>query len=149
MKNKQSQNKSTGFSDEEKVAMKERALELRAEERMKKDRTAGEEAVLSTIAGMPEPDRVIAKKIHEIVTKSAPDLMPRTWYGMPAYANRDGKIICFLKVKSKFKSRYAEVGFNEDAKLDEGTMWPVVFALTELTAVEEKKIAELVKRAVR
>ena len=137
-----------GFSAEERVAMKERARELKAEERWKKDRAAGEHDVLAKIAEMPEPDRAMAKRIHAIVKASAPALSPKTWYGMPAYA-KDGKIVCFFTPASKFKTRYATFGFNEDANLDEGAMWPTSFALTKLTAAEEKKIAKLVKKAVR
>jgi uncharacterized protein YdhG (YjbR/CyaY superfamily) len=135
------------FTDEERAAMKERAKELKAEERMNKDRAAGESAVLEKIAEMPEPDRAMATRLHEIITGSAPTLSPRTWYGMPAYA-RDGKIVCYFTAASKFKSRYATLGFNDDANLDEGAMWPVSFALTKLTAVDEKRIAGLVKKAV-
>jgi uncharacterized protein YdhG (YjbR/CyaY superfamily) len=135
------------FTDEERAAMKERAKELNAEERMNKDRAAGESAVLEKIAEMPEADRAMATRLHEIITGSAPTLSPRTWYGMPAYA-RDGKIVCYFTAASKFKSRYATLGFNDDANLDEGAMWPVSFALTKLTAVDEKRIAGLVKKAV-
>jgi uncharacterized protein YdhG (YjbR/CyaY superfamily) len=135
------------FSDEERAAMKERAKELKAEERANKNRAEGESDLLTKIAEMPEPDRAIAKRIHEIITASAPALMPRTWYGMPAYA-RDGKVICFFTPASKFNTRYATFGFNDDANLDEGAMWPTSFALKELTAAEEQRIAALVKRAV-
>jgi uncharacterized protein YdhG (YjbR/CyaY superfamily) len=127
--------------------MKERAKELKAEERANKNRAEGESDLLTKIAEMPEPDRAIAKRIHEIITASAPALMPRTWYGMPAYA-RDGKVICFFTPASKFNTRYATFGFNDDANLDEGAMWPTSFALKELTAAEEQRIAALVKRAV-
>jgi uncharacterized protein YdhG (YjbR/CyaY superfamily) len=138
----------TGFSAEERAAMKERARELKAEERASKDRAEGERDVLAKIAEMPEPDRVIAKRLHAIVKANAPVLSPKTWYGMPAYA-KDGKIVCFFTPAAKFKTRYATFGFNEDANLDVGTMWPTSFALTKLTAAEEKKIAALVKKAVR
>ncbi|HEX2135182.1 MAG TPA: DUF1801 domain-containing protein [Microvirga sp.] len=127
--------------------MKERAQELKAEERVKKDRAAGEKAVLAKIAEMPEPDRAMAKRLHEIITASAPALSPKTWYGMPAYA-KEGKVVCYFTPASKFNSRYATFGFNDDANLDEGSMWPTSFALTELTAANEAKIGTLVKKAV-
>ena len=139
--------KSEGFSDEERAAMKERAKELKAEARASKDRAAGERDVLEKIAEMPEPDRIMAERIHEIVTKTAPELFPRTWYGMPAYA-RNGKIVCFFQAAAKFKARYATLGFDQEAHLDEGTMWPTSFALTALTPANEARIAELVKKAV-
>ena len=139
--------KSKGFSDEEKAAMKERARELKAEARANKDKAEGERDLLAKIAEMPAPDRALAEGIHAIVTANAPDLSPKTWYGMPAYA-RDGKIVCFFTSADKFKSRYATFGFNEDAKLDEGNMWPTSFALTKLTAAEEARIGKLVKKAV-
>lgn len=141
--------KSQGFSDEERAAMKERALELKAEERASKDKAAGETLVRAAIAKMPEPDRSQARRIHEIVRTTAPDLFPKTWYGMPAYANKEGKVVCFFQAASKFKYRYATLGFQEDAHLDEGAMWPTAFALMKLTAAEETKIAALVKKAVR
>jgi uncharacterized protein YdhG (YjbR/CyaY superfamily) len=140
--------KSTGFTDAEKAAMKERARELKAEARAKKDRAAGEKDLLEKIAEMPKADRAMAKKIHAIVKTSAPALMPRTWYGMPAYANDDGKVVCFFTPADKFKERYATFGFNASANLDKGNMWPTSFALEKLTAAEEKKIAALVKKAV-
>jgi uncharacterized protein YdhG (YjbR/CyaY superfamily) len=136
-----------GFTDEERGAMKERAKELKAEARADKDRAEGERAVLAKIAEMPEPDRVLAERLHAIVKASAPALSPKTWYGMPAYA-KDGKIVCFFQSAQKFKSRYATFGFNDTAKLDEGTMWPTAFALTELTAADDKRIGALVKTAV-
>lgn len=139
--------KSEGFTDEERDAMKERAKELKAEARASKDRAAGERDVLAKIAEMPEPDRVMAERIHEIVEASAPELSPKTWYGMPAYA-KDGKIVCFFQAAAKFKARYATFGFDQEAHLDEGTMWPTSFALTELTAKDEETIAALVKKAV-
>jgi len=139
---------SKGFSDEEKAAMKERAKELKAEERASKDRAAGEKDLLAKIAEMPAADRTMAKRIHEIVKASAPDLAPKTWYGMPAYANKDGKIICFFTAAAKFNSRYATFGFNDDANLDEGTMWPTSFALKKMTAADEARITALVKKAV-
>jgi len=138
---------SKGFTAEEKAAMKERARELKAEARASKDRAAGESDLLAKIAGLPAPDRAMAKKLHAIVTESAPDLWPKTWYGMPAYA-RDGKVVCFFTPASKFKERYATFGFNATANLDDGNMWPTSFALEKLTAAEEKRIAALVKKAV-
>jgi uncharacterized protein YdhG (YjbR/CyaY superfamily) len=140
--------KSKGFTAEERAAMKERARELKAEARGKKDRAYGERDVLAKIAEMPPPDRRMAKRVHAIVKDRAPGLMPRTWYGMPAYANEDGKVVCYFQSADKFKSRYATFGFNDDANLDKGAMWPTSFALTELTAAEEKKIGALVKKAV-
>jgi uncharacterized protein YdhG (YjbR/CyaY superfamily) len=140
--------KSTGFSAEERAAMKERARELKAEERMMKDRAAGEKAVMEKIAEMKGSDRAMAKRIHAIIKESAPVLSPKTWYGMPAYANEDGKVVCFFTAAEKFKERYATFGFNATANLDEGNMWPTSFALTELTEAEESKIASLVKKAV-
>lgn len=139
--------KSQGFTAEEKAAMKERARELKAEARANKNKAAGESDVLAKIAEMQGTDRAIAKRIHEIVKASAPSLSPKTWYGMPAYANKDGKIICFFTAASKFNTRYATFGFNEDAQLDDGDMWPTAFALKKLTADEEAKIAALVKKA--
>ena len=139
---------STGFTDEERAAMKERAKELKAEARMKTDRAAGEKDLLAKIAEMKGTDRAMAKRLHEIVTASAPDLMPKTWYGMPAYANTDGKVVCFFQAASKFNTRYATFGFQHDANLDDGNMWPTSFALIKLTAAEEKKISKLVKKAV-
>jgi uncharacterized protein YdhG (YjbR/CyaY superfamily) len=129
--------------------MQERARELKAEERVNKSRAEGEKALLSKIAEMPEPDRVMAERIHAIVAESAPNLMPKTWYGMPAYANADGKVVCFFQSADKFKARYATFGFNDTAKLDEGNMWPTSFALKKLTTADEELIAELVKKAVR
>ena len=137
-----------GWTDEEKAAMKEHAKELKAAARRGADKEAGEADVLAKIADMPASDRAMAERIHEIVKANAPDLAPRTWYGMPAYA-RDGKIICFFTPAEKFKARYATFGFNEDANLDEGTMWPTSFAVTKLTAADEARIVALVKKAVR
>ena len=137
-----SQTKETGFTAEEKAAMKERARELKAE----KSKADGESDVLAKIAEMPKADRAMATRIHKIVKASAPDLTPRTWYGMPAYA-KDGKVVCFFQSAAKFKSRYATFGFNDSANLDKGAMWPTSFALKELTAAEEKKIGALVKKA--
>jgi uncharacterized protein YdhG (YjbR/CyaY superfamily) len=140
--------KSKGFTAEEKAAMKERAKELKAEERAKKDKAAGESDVLAKIAEMQGSDRAMAKRIHEIIKASAPALSPKTWYGMPAYANDDGKVVCFFQSAQKFNARYATFGFNDAANLDEGDMWPTSFALKELTAAEEERIAALVKKAV-
>jgi uncharacterized protein YdhG (YjbR/CyaY superfamily) len=139
--------KTTGFTDEERAAMKERSRELKAAARADKDRAAGESDVLAKIAEMQEPDRAMAERLHAIVKESSPDLAPRTWYGMPAYA-KDGKVVCFFQSAQKFKTRYATLGFSDKANLDEGAVWPVAFALTKLTAADEKKIAALVKRAV-
>lgn len=127
--------------------MKERTQELKAEARARKDRAAGEHDVLAKIAEMPGPDRIMAERIHEIVKARAPELSPKTWYGMPAYA-RDGKIVCYFQAAAKFNARYATFGFDEEAHLDEGTMWPTSFALTELTASNEARIAALVTKAV-
>jgi uncharacterized protein YdhG (YjbR/CyaY superfamily) len=136
--------RSTGFTAEERAAAKARAQELRA-----KARGANEEsAVLAAIAAMPKRDRAIGKRLHEIVKANAPDLSPKTWYGMPAYA-KDGKVVCFFQSADKFKSRYATFGFNDTANLDEGAMWPTAFALKELTPAVEAKIGKLVKKAVR
>ena len=135
------------FSVEERDAMKERAKELKAAARQAGKAADDESAVLAKIAEMPEPDRAMAERLHEIVKASAPDLSPRTWYGMPAYANKDGKVVCYFTPASKFNSRYATFGFNDDANLDEGSMWPTSFALTKLTAADEKKIGALVKKA--
>jgi uncharacterized protein YdhG (YjbR/CyaY superfamily) len=140
--------KSKGFTDEEKAAMKYRAQELKAEERANKNREEGENAVLAAIAAMQEPDRSMAKRIHGIIKDSAPSLLPKTWYGMPAYANQEGKVVCFFQTAQKFNTRYSTFGFNDTATLDEGAMWPVAFALKELTATEEARIAALVKKAV-
>jgi uncharacterized protein YdhG (YjbR/CyaY superfamily) len=139
--------KSGGFTAEERAAMKELARERRAEARRGADRAAGEADVLAKIAEMPQPDRAMAERLHEIVTASAPALSPKTWYGMPAYA-KDGKVVCFFKPAEKFNSRYATFGFEEAANLDEGSMWVTSFALKQLTAADEKKIAALVKKAV-
>ena len=139
---------SRGFSDEEKAAMKNRAQELKAEARATKDKAEGENAVLAAIAAMQEPDRSMARRIHAIIKDSAPTLSPKTWYGMPAYA-KDGEVVCFFQSAQKFNTRYATFGFNDAANLDEGAMWPVAFALKELTAAEEAKIGALVKKAVR
>ncbi len=134
-----------GFTDEERAAMKERAQELKAAERA--DKADGESAVLAKIAEMPEPDRAMSKRLHTLIKASAPALSPKTWYGMPAYA-KDGKVVCFFQSAQKFKTRYATFGFSDMANLDEGAMWPVTFALKELTATEEARIVALVKKAV-
>jgi len=133
-----------GFTPEERAAMKERARELKAQAA----EAEGESAVLEKITEMSEPDRSMGKRLHAIIKASAPELSPKTWYGMPAYANKDGKIVCFFQSADKFKARYATFGFNDTAHLDEGTMWPTSFALKELTAADEARIAALVKKAV-
>jgi uncharacterized protein YdhG (YjbR/CyaY superfamily) len=139
------------LSDEELAALKERAKEVKAEARRgkrgKKGKADGESEVLTKIAEMPDPDRAMAERIHAIVKASAPALSPKTWYGMPAYANEDGKVVCFFTPAAKFKERYATFGFSADAHLDEGTMWPTSWALTELTPADEARIAALVKKA--
>ena len=136
----------TGFTDEERAAMKARAQELKAEARANRNKADGERDVLAAIAAMPEPDRAMATRLHVIVEASAPDLWPRTWYGMPAYA-KDGKVVCFFQSAQKFNARYASIGFSDEAKLDDGAMWPTSVALKELTAAEEAKISALVKKA--
>jgi uncharacterized protein YdhG (YjbR/CyaY superfamily) len=133
--------KKEGFSAEEKAAMRARTKELKAA-------ADGETAVREALAAMPAKDRAMGERLHATVTKAAPELVPKTWYGMPAYANKEGKVVCFFRNASKFKERYAMFGFNDTAKLDEGSMWPIAFALTELTAAGEAKIAALVKKAV-
>ena len=130
-----------GLTDEERGAMKERVKELKA------DKADGESELLAKLAEMQEPDRVLGERLHAIIKANAPALSPRTWYGMPAYA-KDGKVVCFFQPAQKFKTRYATFGFNDPANLDEGTMWPTAFALTELTAADEKRIGALVKKAV-
>ena len=141
-----SQGKNTTFTKEERAAMKERAQELKAAARADKDKADGESAVLAKIAEMLEPDHTMATRIHAIIKASAPDLSPKTWYGMPAYT-KDGKVVCFFQSAQKFNTRYATLGFSDTANLDEGALWPVAFALKELTAAEEKKIGALVKKA--
>src|SRR5215204_5543158 len=136
--------KSEGFTAEERAAMRERARELKAEVQ----RADGERAVLAKIAEMQEPDRAIAERLHEIVKATAPSLSPKTWYGMPAYANKDGKVVCHFQSAQKFNTRYATFGFSDQANLDEGAMWPTAFALKQLTAADEARIAALVKKAV-
>jgi len=141
---------SGGFTEEERAAMRERAQELKAAARRSSGgkKADGESDVLAKIAEMPEPDRAMAERLHAIIGAVAPALSPRTWYGMPAYA-KDGKVVCFFQSAQKFKSRYATLGFSDQAKLDEGVMWPTSFALKELTASVEKEIEGLVKKAVR
>ena len=138
--------KSAGFTDEERAAMKERAQEARRGPRA--DKADGESDVLAKIAEMPEPDRAMAQRLHAVIKASAPALSPKTWYGMPAYA-KDGKVVCFFQSAQKFKTRYATLGFSDAANLDEDALWPVAFALKELTAAEEARIGALVKKAVR
>ena len=133
--------KDTGFSAEEKAAMRARAKELKAA-------AQGEEAVLAALAEMSPDDRALGERIHAIVKENAPELTPKTWYGMPAYANKDGKVVVFFRDAGKFKERYAMLGFNDSARLDDGSMWPIAYALTKLTPADEKKIASLVKKAV-
>ena len=144
-----SDKKFEGLTDEERDAMKERARELKAAARRgpRADKADGERDVLAKIAEMPEPDRAMGERLHAVIKASAPALSPRLWYGMPAYA-KDGKVVCFFQSAQKFKTRYATFGFNDTANLDEGTMWPTAFALTELTAADEARIAALVKKAV-
>jgi uncharacterized protein YdhG (YjbR/CyaY superfamily) len=139
--------KSEGFTAEERAAMRERAKEQKAEARAEKNRADGERAVLAKIAEMPEADRAMARRLHEVVKASAPELWPKTWYGMPAYANEDGKVVCHFQSAEKFGTRYATFNFSDKANLDEGAMWPTSFALKELTAAEEAKIGALVERA--
>jgi uncharacterized protein YdhG (YjbR/CyaY superfamily) len=136
-----------GFTPEERAAMKERARELKAEARANKSRADGESDVLAKIAEMHGPDRAMAKRLHAIVTASAPALSPKTWYGMPAYA-KDGKVVCYFQSAQRFNSRYATFGFSDEANIDEGAMWPTSFALKELTAADEARIGALVKKAV-
>jgi uncharacterized protein YdhG (YjbR/CyaY superfamily) len=140
--------KSQGFTAAERAAMKERAKELKAEARANRDKAAGESDVLAKIAEMPASDRAMAKRLHAIVKASAPDLSPKTWYGMPAYA-KGGKVVCYFQSAEKFSSRYATFGFSDEANLDEGAMWPTSFALKKLTAADEAKIGALLKRAVK
>ena len=139
---------SGGFSVEERDAMRERARELKAEARASRNREEGERDVLAAIAKMPAPERALAKQLHEIIMTSAPQLIPKTWYGMPAYAGEDGKAVCFFQSSDKFKTRYATLGFSDKAMFDDGNMWPTAFALMKLTAAEQERIATLVKKAV-
>lgn len=145
-----SEQPSEGFSAEERAAIKERAAELRAQKRRGRDldkKAEDERAVLAAIAEMPDSDRVLAEHVHAVITATAPGLSPRLWYGMPAYA-RDGKVVCFFQGADKFKSRYATLGFNDEARLDEGAMWPTAFALTKFTAATEAEVVALVQKAV-
>jgi uncharacterized protein YdhG (YjbR/CyaY superfamily) len=146
-KGKSTTKKSKGFTDDEKAAMRNRAQELKAEARASKDKAEGESAALAAIAAMKDPDRSMAKRIHAIIKDSAPALSAKTWYGMPAYANKDGKVVCFFQTAQKFNTRYSTFGFNDSANLDDGEMWPVAFALKKLTATEGTRIAALVKKA--
>ena len=139
---------SDGFSEAERAAMRERAKELKAQGRSGQKQADNERAVLDAIAEMPDDDRNIAERIHALVTTNAPDLLSRTWYGMPAYARPDGKLICFFKAAAKFDGRYAMLGFEDSSKLDEGPMWPVVFAIVEWNRAVEEKVVALVKAAV-
>ena len=132
---------STGFTKEEKAAMRARAKELKAAEE-------GEEAIAAALKKMAPADRALGQRVHALVTETAPDLTPKTWYGMPAYANKDGKVVCFFRDAGKFKERYSQLGFNESANLDDGSMWPIAYALPKLTKADEAKIAKLVKQAV-
>jgi uncharacterized protein YdhG (YjbR/CyaY superfamily) len=140
---------SEGFTDEERAAIKQRAKELKAEARRgpRTGKTDGESAVLAKLAELPEADRAMAERLHAVIKASAPSLTPKTWYGMPAYA-KDGKVVCYFQAAQKFKERYATFGFSDQANLDEGAMWPVAFALKELTAADEARIGALVKKAV-
>jgi len=140
--------KSKGFSAAEKAAMKARAAELKAEERASKNRAEGEKAAQDAIAAMEEPDRSMGKRLHELIKASVPELMPKTWYGMPAYANSEGKIVCFFKPSHKFGVRYSTFGFNDSAHLDDGNVWPVEYAVMKLNSAEEAKIIALVRKAM-
>ena len=141
--------KSGSFTDDERAAMRERARELKAEARANRDRAAGEADLLAKVTRMPAPDRAMATRLHAIVTATAPELLPKTWYGMPAYASADGKVVCFFQGAHRFKTRYATLGFTDASRLDEGAMWPTSFGLKTLGAAEEAKIRALVKKAVR
>ena len=140
--------KTDGFSEAERAAMKARAQELKAQGRSGQKKADNERAALDAIAEMPDADRVLAERIHALVNANAPELLPKTWYGMPAYAKEDGKLVCFFKAASKFDGRYAMLGFEDEAALDDGSMWPVVYAIVEWTPAVEKKLAALVKTAV-
>ena len=148
MSAKKATQKSEGFTDDERAAMRERAKELKAEARANKNRAEGESDLLAKIAEMREPDRAMAERLHAIIKASAPAPWPKTWYGMPAYANKDGKVVCFFQSAQKFSARYATLGFSDEANLDEGAMWPTAFALTALTSADEARIGALVKKAV-
>jgi uncharacterized protein YdhG (YjbR/CyaY superfamily) len=147
MSTKKKSKRSTGFTADERAAMKERAKEAKAEELAKKSRAEGEKDVLAKIAEMSKPDRAMAQRLHKLITTKAPELSPKTWYGMPAYA-KDDKVVCFFQSADKFKARYATLGFSDMANLDVGAMWPTSYALKKLTSAEEAKIAKLVKKAV-
>jgi uncharacterized protein YdhG (YjbR/CyaY superfamily) len=142
-----SKTSSKGFSAEERAAMKERAKELKAEERANKNRAAGEKDVLTKIAELPETERAIATRLHEIISANAPELAPRLWYGMPAYT-RDDKVLCFFQSAQKFNTRYSTLGFNDTANLDDGTMWPTAYGLMDLSAADEERITALIKKAI-
>ena len=144
---KQPAKANTGFTDEEKAAMRKRAQELKTEARANKNKAEGESAALAAIAALPTADRALAERVHALITASAPALWPKTWYGMPAYA-KDDKIVCFFQSAEKFKTRYATLGFSDQAHLDDGAMWPVVFALSEWTEAVEAQVAALVQKAV-
>jgi len=143
---KDTQKSAKGFTADERAAMKERAKELKAEERANKDKAAGENDVLAAIAAMQEPDRSMAERLHKMIKAAAPNLSPKTWYGQPAYT-KDGKVLCFFQPAQKFNTRYSTFGFSDTANLDDGSMWPVAFALKELTAATEAKLRDLVKKA--
>jgi uncharacterized protein YdhG (YjbR/CyaY superfamily) len=145
---KENTHQADAFTAEERAAMKARAKELKAEARADKNRAAGEEAVLAAIAEMPAADRVLAERLHALVKAHAPELAPKTWYGMPAYAQSEGKVVCFFQGAHKFNTRYATFGFNDTANLDEGALWPVAFAVKELNEAEAQRIAALVQKAV-
>jgi uncharacterized protein YdhG (YjbR/CyaY superfamily) len=149
MPTKKAKKSKESFSDFEKNAMKERAKELKAEQKMASNRAVGEKAILDRIATMPEPDKSMAKKVHQIVTEAAPHLMPKTWYSMPAYANEDGKTVVFFQDAKKFEARYSTLGFSDPASLDDGNMWATSYALTKITPAEEAKIKSLVKKAAK
>lgn len=148
MSTKDTTQKSESFTAEEKAAMKERAKELKAEARAKENRAAGESDLLAKIAEMPEHDRSLATRLHEIIGENAPDLWPKTWYGQPAYAIDGKSVVCFFQAASKFNTRYATLGFQHDANLDDGNMWPTAFAVIALTPADEERIAALVRKAV-
>lgn len=142
------ENKTGTFSEFERKAMQERAKELREEAKNAKNRAKGEEALKNAISEMSQNDKSIVTRIHELVMSTASELFPKTWYGMPAYANKDGKVICFFQAASKYQTRYSSFGFNDAANLDEGNMWPTSFAITKLTKAEEERIVELLKKAI-
>ena len=148
MKQTEKPSPGAGFSDEERAAMRARAKELKAEARLGASRADGERAVLEVIAALPDASREMSERLHALIKASAPALSPKTWYGMPAYSNDDGKVICFFRPAEKFKERYMTLGFNELANLDKGNLWPIAFALTQLTTVEEEEIRALIRKAV-